>query len=355
MAARISRSDLFTGFFALLVIGSFVGVMMFLQVVGPTAKGDSYTIRFEDSGGISGGSPVIVAGQRVGRVGGSRTVPIAGSGGVEVEVDIIIEEPHNKAVRIPVDSVALVQMGTFFGGNQLVLRLGRSRDFVTPGQRLPLLGQPPTNFDAILTSAGETVKRLDAGVSRLAGVLNDERFIGNIEGSLESLHSALDRLDAGLRDLEPAFGRVGPAVTAAESLLSELQGLIADNRAQITGTLAGLERAAGRLDTLLADDGDGVPRLVAGLNAVAANLDVLIEGLNNVVLDNQLNIMISVENMREMTESLRWFARRIERDPSLLVWGSKEEDDPRAAPAATRGVDDLAIRNSGRRPRRESD
>lgn len=362
MARKSSRSDLITGAFALLVIASTVAVVAMLQGVSPRVEGVRYTVLFEDVGGLGSSAPIVVAGQRVGKVDSITTLQTTGAEGarsVEVEVGFIISEEYADVVAIPVDSVAHVQMGSLFGfgGNQIVLKLGESREVVQPGQRLPRKGQPPVNLNDVVDDAANTVKKLQSGVDKLAAVLNDEKFIDNIEQAIAYLRSSLETLDAGLKELEPAFAQVGPTLTSADELIKRLRKLLEDNNAAIEQTLKHFESASGKLDKLLDEGGNGVPTLVSNLNTIANNLDALVANLNDVIIDNQLNIQISLENVRETTESLRVFARRIERDPSLLIWGGEDASgDPKTAPKrVTPGVDEMEIRNSGRRPRKESD
>jgi ABC-type transporter Mla subunit MlaD len=360
MARKTSRSDLITGGFALLVILSFVAVVFYLQGVERRIDGERYFVAFDDVGGLSGSAPIIVAGQRVGRVVGIDTRQIASAeGGVEVVVQFVISTEYKDAVRIPVDTVAEVQMGSIFGfgGNNVVLKLGRSRNLVNPGQRLPERGQPPVNLNDVMKDANRTVNALTEGLDKIADVLRKDEFSENIDESLRLLRSSLQTLDSGLRDLEPAFGKIGPTFDSANALVEDLRMLLSANNEAIANMLRNFESASGRLDALLSDEADGVPRLVGGLNTIVVNLDLLLDSLNSVVLDNHLNVQISLENVRETTESLRIFARRIENNPSLLVWGGKSDlEDPATAPRrVTPGVDETAIRSSGRRPRRESD
>jgi ABC-type transporter Mla subunit MlaD len=340
---------------------AFLAVVGYLQGVGPKIEGARYAIVFDDVGGLSGAANVVVAGQRVGKVDGIRTLPVVSSEGgrqVEVEVSIIIEKDFAETIVVPVDTVASVQMGSLFGANQLVLKLGKARDVVRPGQRLPQKGQAPASFNDLFEGAEGTIKKLQVGIDKLAVVLEKDDFSKNIERTLNSLASAMERLEKGLKEMEPAFTKVAPTFDAATALLDDIKKLINENNASINNLVKNLESASGRMDKLLAEGDGGVPQLVSGLNGIAANLDTLVANLNDLVLDNQLNIQISMQNIREASASLRTFTRRIERDPSLLVWGDssgeKEAaklDEKRAVP----NVDELAIRNSGRRPRKESD
>jgi phospholipid/cholesterol/gamma-HCH transport system substrate-binding protein len=359
MARSKSRSDLISGAFALLVIAATLGVVIYLQAVGPSVEGAAYSIVFEDVGGLGANAPVIVAGQRIGKVNSIRTVPVVSADGarrVEVEVGIVVSEEYVDTVVVPVDTEAQVQMGTLFGGNQLILKLGKSKELVRPGQRLPVKGRPPVEINDIIESANDTIKELQVGIKKISDVLAKDEFSKNIDDSLKFMRSALEKLDKGLAEMEPAFGKVGPTFDSAQALINELRGLITNNTEAINSTLSSLQSASGKLDRMLGDDQSGVPVLVANLNDIADNLDSLVTSLNDVVVDNQLNIQISLENVREATESLRNFSRRIEADPSLLIWGGDEEavpgvDQPRVVP----NVDEMEIRNSGRRPRKESD
>lgn len=361
MASKAIRSDLITGAFAIVSIAAFLAVVGYLQGIGPKLEGARYAILFDDVGGLSGAANVVVAGQRVGKVDGIRTLPVVSAEGgrqVEVEVSIIIEKDYAETIVMPTDTQASVQMGSLFGANQLVLKLGNSREVVRPGQRLPLKGQPPASFNDLFEGAEVTFKKLQVGIDKLATVMAEDEFTANIKKTLASLTSAVERLDKGLKEMEPAFGKVEPTFTAATALLDDIKKLINENNTNISNLVKNLESASGRMDKLLAEGKGGVPELVSGLNNIAGNLDTLVANLNDLVLDNQLNIQISMQNIRDASSSLRVFASRIERDPSLLIWGGSEDekaagklDEPRAVP----NVDELSIRNSGRRPRKESD
>ncbi len=357
MARTNSRSDLITGGFTLFVMACTVFVILFLQAVGPKVDGARYVIRFADVGGLGGNAPVIVAGQKVGKVDYIKTQPVVTSDkvqGVEVEVGIIISEEYAKTIVIPADTVAVVQMGGLFGGTQLLLRLGKEREIVQPGQRLREYGQPPVDFNVLLDGAQSTIKKLQKGLEKLSDLLNDDSFTGNIKSSLESLKSTMATLDKGLKDLEPAFKQVGPTLENASSLLTELRELVKNNNESITSAIKHMEGAAKGADELLNGD---AKLLVSDLRKIADNMDKLATNLNNVVLDNQGNISVSMNNIRESTQSIRSFARRIERDPSLLIWGSDEPQPEPNSPAARKSqdVDEWTLRKSGRLPRRGSE
>lgn len=357
MARKSARSDLITGAFAMFVIVCGIFVVLFLQAVGPRIEGSRYFVRFKDVGGLGGNSPVIVAGQKVGKVESIRTQAVTESDGhksVEVVVGIIIEDKFASAVVIPTDTVAAVQMGGLFGGTQMVLRLGKSKSLVQPGGTLGETGQPPVDFNTLLDSAQSTIKKLQTGLEKLADVLNDDAFQGNIKASLESLKTTLASLDKGLKDLEPAFKQVGPTIDNANALVVEMRDLIKNNNEAISSAIKHLEGASKGADDLLNGD---AKLLVADLRKIAENLDSLAGNLNNVVLDNQGNIAISINNVREATESIRVFARRIEKDPSLLIWGSNDKAPEPNSPAPTKAqdVDEAALKRSGRLPRRDNE
>lgn len=362
MAAKKGKSELITGVFTIVAIFALVAVVMYLQGFTPKVSGSRYTAVFEDVGGLSGSGKVIVAGQVVGRVDSIKAVSRtdAGSGPrVEIEVGFVIETDYATTVRIPVDTVAQVQAGGLFGGSdQIVLRLGKAKELVSDGGRLPMGGKRPVGMNDLFEKANQTLENLNKAVQKLTDVIGTDEFRDNLKQISLSLSEAAKRLDSGLKQMEPAFARVEPALVSAEGLLADTRKLITDNTASINALVKNFESASGRIDALLADKEGGVPELVRGLNHIAGNLDGLVANLNDLVLDNQLNFQVSMQNIRETTASLRTFARRIERDPSLLVWGDSEDEKKRAqldGPKGVPNVDELSIRNSGRRPRKESD
>jgi len=356
MKSRARKSDLITGIFGAGVIVAAAFIVLFLQAWGPPIKGNRYTVKFSDVGGLGGSAPVFVAGQKVGRVEKIETRPVlkGGTRSVEVDVGIVIDEEFAAAIELPRDTQAQVQMSSFFGGSNLILRLGKDRETVKPGETLPLEGRPPVGLNELVEAAHATVLKLQTGLENLATVLNDKDLTASIRSSLLALQSTLEQFDKGMREIGPAFEKVGPTVDSANSLLIEMRNLIKTNNESITSALTHFNAATRSADDLLAGD---VKFLVADLRLIADNMDKLVNNMNNVVLDNQGNIAITLQNIRESTESIRTFSKRIEANPSLLIWGTNEPapEAGEAAPRKSRDVDEWALRNSGRLPRREKD
>lgn len=358
MSKSSSKSNYITGVFTVIVMLSVFGLVMYLQGFKSDIEGERYAVRFADSGGISANAAVLVAGQKVGKVEHVVIWPVndAGSQNIKVLVKFIIDEEYASKINIPIDTVATVAQQGLFGSSSLSLNLGSSSDFVKPGATLPNAGKPPTEIGQILEAAEMTVKRLNEGFEGIIEVLENKDTKDNLQDSLKHLSSALKTLDEGLTQMKPAFSSAGGAIESTKALAEEIQALIADNRESMDRIVSNLESTTSKFDAMMGEGENGVPHLVAGLNAIANNLDELVANLNDVVLDNKLSINISMENIRETTDSLRVFAKRIENDPSLLVWGDDQSQQPGLdQPRPTPNVDELEIRNSGRRPRKSAD
>lgn len=358
MAKKNSKSNLITGAFALLVIFSTFGLVLYLQGFESEIEGQRYTVRFANSGGIAPNAKVLVAGQRVGKVETVETRAVGGAGSrkIEVEVVFIIDKAYANKISLPTDTIATVAVQGLLGSPSLSLQLGQSSEVIKPGGQLPKPGKPPTEIGDIAHAAKETVDSLNKGFKGILEVLSDKQFDKDLEQSIESLRSSLVLLEQGLKDMEPAFKNSGDAVAATRDLANEIRALIADNRDSMDQIVENLESTTSKLDSMMGEGDSGVPHLVSGLNTIANNLDDLVANLNDVVLDNKLSINISMENIRETTDSLRVFAKRIENDPSLLVWGDEQSPQPGVdQPRPTPNVDELEIRNSGRRPRKSAD
>ncbi|MCC6575503.1 MAG: MCE family protein [Planctomycetes bacterium] len=356
MRARSRKSDLITGVFGAAVIAAVAFIVLFLQAWGPPVRGVRYSIMFKDVGGLGGNSPVLIAGQKVGKVDSINARPVVEGGRrtVEVEVGIVIDENFASIIEIPTDSQAQVQMSSFFGGSNLIVRLGKDRTMVKPGERLPVEGKPPVGLNELVESAYATIEKLRGGLDNLATVLNDKSLTDSIRASLLALQSTLEQFDKGMKEMGPALEKVGPTITSANALLLEMRTLIKTNNDNITGALSHFNSATRNADALLGGD---VKFLVADLRSIADNMDKLVANMNDLVLDNQGNIAVSMQNIRESTESIRTFSKRIEANPSLLIWGSSEPAPAagEAAPRKTRNVDEWSLRQSGRLPRREQD
>ena len=355
MSRKSARSDIITGVFALGVVLSVFFVVLFLQTWRPGAEGANYLIQFSDSGGITTSSPVVVAGQRVGRVTSVLATPIGGTRDIEVRVSFMIDPEYSETIRIPIDSTANIRMAGLIGGKEMVLILGSASTYLRPGDNRALVGNPPTNLGDTLVSLQETLHLVQSGVQKLGALISDDKFVKSLGNSAALLESSLRRLDEGLEEIGPALEKVAPTIDGANDLILELRALLKENNENLSSTIKHLENAAKGADSILSKEG-AVPKLVDELNLVSGNLNKLVTNLNALVVDNQIDVAVAINNIREASASIRVFARRIEADPSLLVWGGGEEDVPgtKIGPPVS-DIDEWALRRSGRLPRRESD
>ncbi|MHC4841537.1 MAG: MlaD family protein [Planctomycetota bacterium] len=357
MSRKNAKSDLLTGAFTLFVLLAFFGVTMYLQDFKSESTGHRYTVRFQDSGGLRPNTPVLVAGQRVGQVETVETVPVSGTPRtIEIVVGLIIDDEFASKVSLPVDTVAQVTKQGLLGNIVLTLVMGQSTDTIKPGGAFPQLGRPATDIGDLVKVANLTIKKLDEGLEGIVKELGKPEVKDDLSASIASLKNALEILEKGLGKMEPAFEKVPEALESTQALVDEIRALITDNRESMDRIVVNLESTTSKFDKLMGEDESAVPHLVSNLNLIANNLDDLVANLNDVVLDNKLSMNISMENIRETTDSLRVFAKRIENDPSLLVWGDDNSEQPGLDQTRpTPNVDELEIRNSGRRPRKESD
>lgn len=211
-------------------------------------EGRRYHARFDSVAGLDDKAAVRVAGVRVGRVDG------VGLDGQRARVTLLLESN----VRVPEGSRAAIASTGLLGDKYIELVLGpESAVELPPGSVLE--GETPVSMDQVMA-------RLDTVGS------NIERITGSLAGTGGG-DNAISRLVGNL-----------------EAVSAEIRDLIAVNKAQITGTISNFELASATLAKEL-------PRL-------ANRMEEVLGQVNGVVGENRENLSATMANVRRITEGL---------------------------------------------------
>ncbi len=228
------------------------------------------TVKFPDASGLLKGSDVLLAGAKIGRVSGGIRLSQGGQG---VDVPLRIYD----YVKIPTGSKFTVGSSGLLGDRFVDVQppQGKPTDFLHKDAQIA--GTRETGMDDLTREGGflvkdlrDTVKNIDGSFTRL-----NEQALSS--ANMESLRSALDRLNQTSGTLAESSKKIDGVLEKADATMAsshkaadDLQAMIADARktlAATTGLIREAKSGNGLLATLLGDQ-----EMAKDLRALVSNL-----------------------------------------------------------------------------------
>jgi phospholipid/cholesterol/gamma-HCH transport system substrate-binding protein len=283
----------------------------------------------QSTGGLIEGSPVTLAGQRVGQVDGIRFMPPSeGGDSANIQVSLSINEDVREQIRG--DSRAAVQTQGLLGDRFIDISPGSaSRPPLEPGATIP--STAALDYESVLRTAALTMdevqevvtdlRTITAGIARgegtLGSLLADDRLYEEMTTATTELagllHTVRDSDGTLARMIEDPtlYGRLNSAIARVDSLGAvaldgegSLGRLIRDD--SLYDSLVGV---VGRADSALAGVEDVVATAAYGDGALARLLEdpALYDQLLRTVTDLQTLIQQLRENPESLSPEIRVF------------------------------------------------
>jgi paraquat-inducible protein B len=307
------------------VLGGIVlalGAIVFFGQFNPFAKPVRAVVIFQGSAsGLSVGSPVTFRGVRVGSVS-----------------DISIEFDHNAyAAYIPVTlelrpgSVRLTHDSEPLQFPDLIRHGLRAevniQSLVTGQSQIELDFDPssPAVLHPDFTKLPEIPARQSA-IQRAQQTLTQlplKQLADNANASLQSINSLAEKLD---RDLPPLVASVQQTSEHSRELVDAATKTLASLQAQLTTTLAGIDRLTTSGTAQLDARGDDLHRLLVNTNATVLQARQTLADLHGVTSprsDERADIQSTLNDLAAAAAAMRGFASEVERNPQLLLTGRK--------------------------------
>jgi len=304
------REQALVGLFVLVAAGLLI-VTVFL-ISGTFSRGlTPYRAYFKNAGGLGPGAEVHYAGgPSVGRV---QKVAPDPQDPTRMEIDFNIRPD----VPIKTDSKIIITSNSPLGDNFLGIVAGTAKaPHAQPGSTIP--SKEYTSFSDITASLAE-----------MTPAAND--LLKNLNDRVTELKVTLARVNDLLNDQNR--GNIS-------ATLSDLHGMLAENRPAIHGTINNLHSSTAKLDKLL----DDFKKALAQANDTLAHVDSLItenrpdlrdaithlretlrstaslsDQLDHLVSANSENLDEIIENMARVTENLKEFTDTIKTRPYTLL------------------------------------
>ncbi len=218
----------------------FAGVI-FLRGIDLRTKEYSITIHYNNVNGLQEGSPIMVAGLRIGQV---ESMTLAGAG---VAVNVSIQ----RKVQLPRDSKATIKSESIMGGKFIEISPGLQPKMLQNGDSI--VGM----YEADLTELTATLSPISSNVLGILENVNatfDEqtrRRIKDIVADVNRSTGELDRLvlAEGVR-LDSAMKRFELFTASLTRMASALDTIAVNNRPDIDSSLASIHRTTRNVEVL---------------------------------------------------------------------------------------------------------
>jgi len=219
---NIVRKEIRTGALVVFALASIVGILIYLGAPGVFAPQQSFGIFFDNAAGIDLGTPVMLAGRKVGQVTAIKSpVPKAGRPKGMPEAEALIEVKIDKKAEIY--NVCKVQLASYsFLGNPVI-------DF-TDGDETSGRAEEWTYFEGqraggLADATGQIVAKIDPAITQLISALkslestaNNVTIMTNEGGDLSQALTEIRQIAANLKTMTGEEGVMHKTLANVEAL-----------------------------------------------------------------------------------------------------------------------------------------
>lgn len=295
----VKRQDARLGFFVLVALALFLGLLAYKSAPAVTATTRPLRIRLDDLQGVDVGTPVLLQGYQVGRV----------------------------------EQVQLNREGTAYS---FLIRASIQRDLVLwGGTKASVIGQglsgtalslvlPPADQRGV-TLAADAVLPGEAGSSLGTVLAKADKLLGDLDGSVNDLRAQFKAKGAGvLLDHPP----VAKALKDLDATLRAYKGLADQGQKTVAGldpALADLQASLKQVRTLLDNRSGDLDTTVKNLASLTTKLDSLSAALDEAVRTDQPQLAESLKSVNALTKSLHELVELLKQKPHWVVWGTPSD------------------------------
>jgi ABC-type transporter Mla subunit MlaD len=335
---NVVRNEIRTGLLAIVTLAALVSVLVYLGAPGAFTPQKKFSIYFDNAAGIKLGTPVMLAGRKVGQVVeivspvplSERPVPTDSKDApLEVRVGVQVE----KAAKIY--RVTQVRLASYGFLDEPVI------DFVE-GEESSGLAEETTHWvgkrpGGLADTGTQIIEKLDPAVNQLVSALKSlDSTATNLtrltepEADLPQTFAEFRKLGRNLAELSGPDGPLRKVLAGLERLAKEdgeISAAVADFRKLIApdSNLAKAMENAEKFTAQLAGTKD-IPATLQNFRAASTKLNVALAELKN--------------DFREIAENLEQASDTVKRQPWRLIWPSTkkypEDKAPKAVPVERR-------------------
>jgi phospholipid/cholesterol/gamma-HCH transport system substrate-binding protein len=311
------REQVFVGFFVLVATGLMIFIVFALT--GAFAGADkTYTAKFANAAGLEPGASVRYAGGE--KIGHVTKLQIDPTNPALIDMTFTV----SKEVPVKTDSKVAIMSFSPLGDNHLEIKAGSPSAAAAPSGAF-LTAVPYVGFNdlteqinnlapqarELIANLNERVVQLKVTIDRVNDLINDQNR-ANVSASLSDLRgilkenrpaiqSTLKNVNAASVKIEPLIDQLHKTVLQADETLKHVDGLITENKPDIRAAILQLRQVLNSVSTLTGQ-------------------------LNETLDSNSDNIDQLLLNLRDVSENLKEFTDTIKTRPSSLIHSSTPRD-----------------------------
>ena len=310
------REQTAVGFFVLVAAALLIGTI--LMVSGTfNSGGVAHHTYFKSAGGLVPGAAVRYGGMKAGKIEAVRVDP---KDSTRIEIDFSVQ----RGIPVKADSIAKIsslgalsdnylEIGTGTKGGQLAASGSELKSVETLGigDLGDMIGSLTPVANQVMQTLNQRLTEMQVTIARVNDLLNDKnrQNIGNSLGNLNGM-LAEDRpkISGSLTNVQVASARLVP-------LLDDLKATM--NQANDTMS---------HVDSLVVENRQDIRTIVVELKGTMLNAQALIEQLKNTTDNNTDNIDQIFENIRVTTENMKVLTDSLKTNPAVLIRGNNVKD-----------------------------
>jgi phospholipid/cholesterol/gamma-HCH transport system substrate-binding protein len=313
---KSKREEALVGLFVCIAAGLLIGTV--LAVSGTFSSGGvPYHTYFKSAGGLLPGAMVRYAGMDAGKV---KTVRVDPGDSTRIEIDFTVQ--RNTPVKT--DSIAKIAALGALSDNFVDLGTGtRGAAIAPPGSELKsvetiglgdigdMMGNLEPMANQVLGNLNQRLVELQVTVARVNDLLNDKNR-ANVGGSLGNLNAMLSdsrpKVAASLTNVQNATAQIQPLLDNLKTTMNQANGVLS------------------HVDSLVVENREDIRTIVTELKETLSTASALMTQLNNTTTYNTDNIDQTLVNIRVTTENVRELTDSLKANPSLLIRGGSAKD-----------------------------
>ncbi|MCC6794567.1 MAG: MCE family protein [Candidatus Hydrogenedentes bacterium] len=312
----------------------------------PEPKRSTYVCYFKDTLGLNVGADVRFGGVKVGRVRAiapdtskspasanddSAEADASQTGGMVQAPIIRVEAAVDPDLQINEKCIVFIGQTTLTAEKHLEITTGLPQTArLAAGSEIPV-GIGGGLFD----QAGEIAASVESGIESVKALLGVEQAMlespdGKLDTTLITMLRSVDQtvnegkgLVGDARNIMGQYrGDIGTVIneiikieTSANALVTELNGLVADNRPDLQAAIQQVPTLMSRVDGL-ADD----------LESIAASLQRTLETTEDTINTNRPAIEDTILDLRDTVGNLKSFSKNLAEQPESVLWGKSTKE-----------------------------
>lgn len=283
-----------------------------------------YKAYFDDVRLIKADSAITVAGVKVGHVHAIKPPGQSGRAGM---AEVVIKLPPE--IKVFRDAVLRIRQDGLLGDRYLELLPGTAgavlleNDEITNTAFEPTLADIGKQIDELKPKIAKTIDDLSATIAKVRETLEGGAMTDVVEG----IDGTIDQIKTSLDEIK---GPVLSAVKNADETIAGVRRIVVENEDRIKGSIGNAEKV--------------VADLSGRLDEIQVRINAILDRTNNLIESNHGNVYLAIQNLEETTFYMKEFARKLNENPAVLVFGTDDETKKE------RERDETEFRKAGRLP-----